>query len=787
MNFRFLIQTYTDVTKGKKYHKPLTNRQGKSFVTMHHSTKARLFFGVIITILWGFGTASASNHLIYEDSLGAGWVNWSWNTSLDMNATSPVHTGVHAIAVTYTDGWGALFLHQNSSIDLSSFAQLSFWVHGGFAGDVDLRVVVNGDDNTAVLVKAVSNTWSQVTIALSTLGNPSALTDIYWQDTTGNSQSTFYLDEIQLIEQTGPPPSDPKINIDVSAGRHLISADIYGMNFASEQLANDVLLPVRRWGGNSTSRYNWQNNTSNRGSDWFFENIPEYTAPPGNLPDGSVTDAFIEQDRRTTTKTLMTVPLIGWTPKRRTPGHPYDCGFKVSLYGSQQAVDPWDNDCGNGILPDGSLITGNNPLDTSIAIDPSFISAWINHLVGKYNSAAHGGVAFYNLDNEPMLWNSTHRDVHPLPTSYDEIRDRTYQYAAAIKATDSSAMTLGPAVWGWCAYFYSSVDNCLSSGSDYQAHGSIPFIPWYLQQMQLYEHLHGQRILDYVDLHIYPQINGVFSDDLGSASVQSARLRSTRQLWDPSYVHEGWINQPVYLIPRMKEWVNSYYPGTKTAITEYNWGALGYMNGALAQADILGIFGREGLDLATLWGPPAPGTPGAFAFLMYRNYDEAGSSFGDISTLASSSDQEKLSVYAAQQSADNTVTIIVINKTSSNLISSIHLSGYSPDPKASVYRYSSANLHAIEHLPDQELADNKLSSTFPGNSITLFVLKPVNGALPGDTDGNGVVDLEDAIRALQILSGSEFNGNILSDSNDDGRIGLAEVIYILKKLGASGR
>src|SRR3712207_7920754 len=44
-----------------------------------------------------------------------------------------------------------------------------------------------------------------------------------------------------------------------------------------------------------------------------------------------------------------------------------------------------------------------------------------------------------NLDNEPMLWNETHREVHPVPMSYDELRNRTYRYAAAINAVDPGA------------------------------------------------------------------------------------------------------------------------------------------------------------------------------------------------------------------------------------------------------------------------------------------------------------------------------------------------------------
>jgi hypothetical protein len=190
----------------------------------------------------------------------------------------------------------------------------------------------------------------------------------------------------------------------------------------------------------------------------------------------------VEQDRRTGTRSLLTIPMIGWVAKQRKASHPYDCGFKVSRYGAQDSVDPWDSDCGNGVHGDVNL-TGNIPTDTSVAIGSGFVTEWIAHLTGRYGNAASGGVAYYNLDNEPMLWNSTHRDVHPQPTTYDELRDRTYLYAPAIKAADPSAQTLGPVLWGWCAYFYSASDGC-GAGADYRAHNNMPFVPWYLQQMR---------------------------------------------------------------------------------------------------------------------------------------------------------------------------------------------------------------------------------------------------------------------------------------------------------------
>src|SRR5262249_36484162 len=301
----------------------------------------------------------------------------------------------------------------------------------------------------------------------------------------------------------------PALSVNGASSRRAISPFIYGMNFADESLAAELGLPVRRWGGNSTTRYNWQNDTSNRASDWYFENIPNDNSNPGALPDGSSSDQFVEQDLRTGTETLLTVPLIGWTPKSRAGS----CGFSVAKNGAQQSTDPWMPDCGNGVRTSGADVTGNDPLDTSSAITPAFVQGWIAHLLGRYGNAVAGGVQFYDLDNEPELWDDTHRDVHPAPTSYDEMRDRTIAYAAAVKASDPTAATLGPASWGWTAYFWSALDwapggSWWNNPQDRLAHGNVAFLEWYLQQLRAYEQQHGARILDYLDLHYYPQASG---------------------------------------------------------------------------------------------------------------------------------------------------------------------------------------------------------------------------------------------------------------------------------------
>ncbi|MEZ4663845.1 MAG: glycoside hydrolase family 44 protein [Caldilineaceae bacterium] len=460
--------------------------------------------------------------------------------------------------------------------------------------------------------------------------------------------------------------------------------------------------------------------------------MPNAHFEPDKLPEGSQVNEFVAQDRRTGTRSMLTMPLVGWTPKARAQ----NCGFSVAKYGPQQSVDPYFEDCGNGIRPNGELITTNDPADISMAIDETFVKEWIAYLTGKYGTAAQGGVAFYSLDNEPMLWNHTHRDVHPAPVSYDELRDLTYQYAPAIKEADPSAAVFGPALWGWTAYFYSAKDitaegEWWNNPPDRNAHGGLPFVAWYLDQMRQYEEQHGVRILDYLDLHYYPAASGVTLSGAGSAETQQLRLRTTRSLWDPTYLDESWINDTVQLIPRMKEWVNRYYPGTKLALTEYNWGALDHINGALAQADVLGIFGREGLDFATLWAPPRPNDPGALAFRMYRNYDGAGSRFGDIGVHALSSDQAQLAIYAAQRSSDGALTIMLINKSDQSFTSDVNIGGnFDLAPNAQMYVYG-AGMRGIKQQADLSFTNGQVTPIMHANSLTLLVIPAATaGTLP---------------------------------------------------------
>ncbi len=257
---------------------------------------------------------------------------------------------------------------------------------------------------------------------------------------------------------------------------------------------------------------------------------------------------------------------------------------------------------------------------------------------------------------------------------------------------------------------------------------------YYLQQMQQFEQQHEYRLLDVLDIHGYVS-PGSLTDTPGDAATEALRMTSTRALWDPNYIvpdttfQIGSATQVApQLIPRMHQWVDQNYPGTKLAITEYWWHALGSITGAIAQADVLGIFGQQSLDYATLWGPPAPTDPGAFAFKIFLNYDGNGSQFGATGVSASTSDPDTLSIFAAQRT-DSALTVLVLNKTTGDISDTISLANFTPAGAAQIWQYGQNNLNAIVRGTDLALANGAVTATFPAYSMTLLVIPQAQSAM----------------------------------------------------------
>jgi PKD repeat protein len=298
-------------------------------------------------------------------------------------------------------------------------------------------------------------------------------------------------------------------------------------------------------------------------------------------------------------------------------------------------------------------------------------------------------------------------------------------YATMVKNVDPAATVVGPEEWGWSGYFYSGYDQQYGAAHswccfpDRQAHANWDYLPWLLDQMHQNEVATGRRLLDVFSVHWYPQ-GGEFGNDT-STTMQQLRNRSTRSLWDANYVDATWINDKVQLIPRIRNWVATYYPGLKTAITEYNWGAEAHINGATTQADIYGIFGRENLDIATRWTTPDASTPTYKAMKIWRNYDGNKSTFGDTSVAASVPNPDNLSAFAATRAADGAMTVMVISKVlSGSTPVTLNLANFAAAGSAQAWQLTAAN--AITRLADVAFSGSSFTTSVPAQSVTLFVV-----------------------------------------------------------------
>jgi hypothetical protein len=144
----------------------------------------------------------------------------------------------------------------------------------------------------------------------------------------------------------------------------------------------------------------------------------------------------------------LTVPILGWVAKDTT-----SYAFPVSEHGPSARWIPTNRTPATAWAATAKPLALRPSPRTSVAllarVDPPLGRA----IRAEDQQRGARSVALYILDNEPMLWNSTHRDVHPEPVTYDELLDRTLRYGSAVRAADPDAVIAGPAEWGWPALF----------------------------------------------------------------------------------------------------------------------------------------------------------------------------------------------------------------------------------------------------------------------------------------------------------------------------------------------
>jgi hypothetical protein len=719
------------------------------------------FAFLLVTFFTLLSFTVQADQIVYDDALENGWQDWGW-ASINYNNTSTVHSGSQSISVTITNSSSQAIYIAHPAFAASLYTNLTFWINGGATGGQQLKV--QGHANGIALASTnlpvlAANTWQQFIIPLAALGitNQPNMDGFWIQDRIGSVQPTFYLDDISLGTNalTAGTNAPIAITVDALANRHAISPLIYGTAFATSNQLSDLNFTMNRMGGNNETRDNWQINAHNLDFDWYFESYPDSSS----TTPGATVDALVANSKSGGAQPMITISMIGWMP-RLGPSRNILYSYSTNLYGPQTSTDPYLTAAGNGLGTNSASHTGwlittngpvnpttglivtsglngfgttNNPNDANFPTNAGFEQGLVQHLMNQWGSSTNGGVGFYIMDNEESIWFSTHQDVHPVGPTMQEIRDDFLTYASMVKSNDPNALVCGPEEWGWNGYLYSGYDQqWAGQNQDYNpahypdrsANGGWDYGPWLLNQIHQHDLGAGYRLLDYFTLHCYPAEGGVGGNDV-SPSTELLRNQSTRVFWDTNYVDPSWINNIVMLIPRMKSWVTTNYPGTRIGVTEYNWGAETNINGATAQADILGIFGREGLDLATRWTTPASASPTYNAMKLYRNYDGNQSTFGDTSILTTVPNPDNLSAFGAVRSSDGALTLMVINKDVNNT-SPVLASIANFSAAGTVQRWQLTSANTINHLANISVTNGVISGLLPAQSITLFVLPATN-------------------------------------------------------------
>lgn len=89
---------------------------------------------------------------------------------------------------------------------------------------------------------------------------------------------------------------------------------------------------------------------------------------------------------------------------------------------------------------------------------------------------------------------------------------------------------MGPVSTGWFFFWNAAL------GGEPSRYG-MGHIAYFLDQVHQHDLAYGQRTLDILDLHTYPESGN--ANDGPTDDRDNWRLRSTREWWDPSYRAEG--------------------------------------------------------------------------------------------------------------------------------------------------------------------------------------------------------------------------------------------------------
>jgi hypothetical protein len=146
------------------------------------------------------------NYVIYADAFTPDFENWSWDSQYDYKSTVAVKSGQYSYKQTYTGSWGGVqFNGKDFPLVVGSekvYTALKISVYGGPGTTGKQLGVLIKNGNKEKRITLTEGVWTDFTISLSELGNPTKIDFLVLQDiaNTGTvAPYLLYIDDLGLI------------------------------------------------------------------------------------------------------------------------------------------------------------------------------------------------------------------------------------------------------------------------------------------------------------------------------------------------------------------------------------------------------------------------------------------------------------------------------------------------------------------------------------------------------------------------------------------------------------
>ncbi|WP_158600201.1 glycoside hydrolase family 9 protein [Fibrisoma montanum] len=141
----------------------------------------------------------SGSDVVYDESLNAGWKEWSWSIGRNYASPNPVKAGQYGLAVTYNDGWGGWSVIRDNHFITTPQTTVRFWIYA--TTNKTVGVSINTENETGqspyVSFQPTANAWQEVVLTMAQLGNPVKIKRLTIQSQAPGT-NLIYLDNIRL-------------------------------------------------------------------------------------------------------------------------------------------------------------------------------------------------------------------------------------------------------------------------------------------------------------------------------------------------------------------------------------------------------------------------------------------------------------------------------------------------------------------------------------------------------------------------------------------------------------